>query len=180
MENAQHNFSQGKNPLRPIVWGGAAALLLLPLVAMQFTNEVNWTLSDFVVFGVMLLVACGIYELAVRASSNKVYRLAAGIAVIGVFFQVWAILAVGIIGNESIPANLMFLSIPVVGVVGAILARFKARGMASTLYAMSITQVLIALVAWIVVGANILLMTGLFALLWLIAAGLFRKAAVAE
>ncbi len=39
------------NPWRAAVWCAAAFLLLLPLVAMQFTREVNWTLSDFVVIG---------------------------------------------------------------------------------------------------------------------------------
>jgi hypothetical protein len=153
-------------------------LLLLPLLAMQFTSEVNWTRSDFVIFGIMLLLACITYELAVRASGNKAYRLAAGIAVLGVFFQIWANLAVGIIGNENNPANLMFLIIPAVGVLGAILARFEARGMVRTLNAMAITQVLIALLAWVFAGANILVMTGLFVLLWLTSAALFRKAAL--
>ena len=40
--------------VRWLVWGGAAALLLLPLVAMQFTEEVQWTWHDFVIMGVML------------------------------------------------------------------------------------------------------------------------------
>ena len=42
---------------RLLAWGAAAALLLLPLVAMQFTEEVNWTVFDFLVFGSMLAVA---------------------------------------------------------------------------------------------------------------------------
>ncbi|MDB5696794.1 MAG: hypothetical protein JWN21_2337, partial [Sphingomonas bacterium] len=37
-----------------IVWGGVATLLLIPAIAMQFTAEVNWTASDFVVMGVLL------------------------------------------------------------------------------------------------------------------------------
>ena len=42
-----------------VLWLFAAALLLAPLVAMQFTDEVNWTLSDFLAFGLMLTVALG-------------------------------------------------------------------------------------------------------------------------
>ncbi|MDQ2695792.1 MAG: hypothetical protein M3Z21_10530, partial [Pseudomonadota bacterium] len=49
---------------RIAVWGTAAFLLLLPLAAMQFTNEVNWDETDFIVFGAMLAVACGTCELA--------------------------------------------------------------------------------------------------------------------
>ena len=152
-------------------------MLLLPLVAMQFTSEVNWTLFDFAVFGMMLLAACSAYELAARASGNKAYRLAAGIAVVGVFLQVWANLAVGIIGNENNPANLMFLAIPLVGVLGALLARFKPSGMARTLVAMAITQVLIGITAWAWVGANVLVVTVVFVMIWLMSAGLFRQAA---
>jgi predicted Na+-dependent transporter len=51
---------------RIVIWGTAAFLLLLPLIAMQFTNEVNWDETDFVVFGAMLFGACGVYELAAR------------------------------------------------------------------------------------------------------------------
>lgn len=57
-------------PWRMVGWGAAAFMLLLPLVAMQFTNEVRWTLSDFV-FAAVLIGAVGvIFELTVRASSN--------------------------------------------------------------------------------------------------------------
>ena len=58
------------NTVRKLVWGLAAALWLAPLVAMQFTREVNWTASDFVVFGVMLLLALGAYEVGTRLSSG--------------------------------------------------------------------------------------------------------------
>ena len=72
-------------------------ILLVPLVAMQFTDEVNWTVGDFVVFGAML-AAVGIgFEVALRMISNKLYRIIAGIAIICVFLLVWAELAVGIL-----------------------------------------------------------------------------------
>ena len=65
-----------------LVWGGAAALLALPLVAMRFTREVAWTASDFAVMGAMLFAACGAWELATRASGSLAYRAGAGIATI--------------------------------------------------------------------------------------------------
>ena len=43
------------NRWRPAMWGGAALLLLLPLVAMQFTREVIWDAADFAIFGTMLV-----------------------------------------------------------------------------------------------------------------------------
>ena len=41
--------------LRPVVWGGAALLLLAPWLAMRLTDDVAWTGGDFAVFGAMLL-----------------------------------------------------------------------------------------------------------------------------
>jgi hypothetical protein len=158
------------------VWGAAAALLLLPLIAMQFTAEVNWTPFDFLVFGTMLLAACGFYEMATRVSARKPYRLAAGIAVVGAFLQVWANLAVGIVGNESNPVNLMFFAVPLLGMIGAILVRFDARGLSRTLVLMALTQLLVGLLAWLLSGANVLVFTAFFVGVWLIAARLFQQA----
>ena len=87
------------NRWRTAVWSGAAALLLLPAVAMQFTREVNWDGFDFAVFGAMLLLACGTYELGTRMSRNRHYRAATAIAVVSGFLLVWINLAVGILGN---------------------------------------------------------------------------------
>jgi hypothetical protein len=67
---------------RLIVWAIIVALILLvPLVAMQFTDEVNWTPSDFVVAGVLLFGSALIYELATKNMSKLKNRLAIGIVV---------------------------------------------------------------------------------------------------
>jgi peptidoglycan/LPS O-acetylase OafA/YrhL len=76
-----------------------ALLLLIPLIAMQFTNEVAWTLSDFVIMGILLLgtgLAC---ELVIRNVKKAEYRAAICGAVLVAFFLVWAELAVGIFGT---------------------------------------------------------------------------------
>ena len=39
---------------RIAAWTGAALMLLLPLVAMQFTDEVNWSETDFIVAGALI------------------------------------------------------------------------------------------------------------------------------
>ena len=57
-----------------------AFILLVPLVAMQFTDEVVWTLSDFVVAGVLLFGSVLVYELAGRNTSNAKNRVGVGIA----------------------------------------------------------------------------------------------------
>ena len=78
---------------------GTGLILLIPLVAMQFTNEVNWNVTDFVVAG-MLLMATGLaLDFSVRRFSNTVYRIIAVIIVAAIFFLIWAELAVGIFGT---------------------------------------------------------------------------------
>jgi len=51
-------------------------MLILPFLAMQITNEVNWGITDFVIFGVMLAGVGGTNELATRRTGNIAYRLA--------------------------------------------------------------------------------------------------------
>ena len=111
-------------------WGSAALLLLHPLVAMQFIEGVAWDESDFILFGAMLLAAGGTLELATRISRSNAYRAAIGIAIAASFLLVWINLAVGIIGTENEPANLMFGGVIAVAITGAIIARLRPDGMA--------------------------------------------------
>ena len=74
-------------------------LLLIPLIAMQFTNEVNWTLLDFVVAGVLLLSTGLMCELAIRKINKIKYRIAVCTALLIILLLIWAELAVGIFGT---------------------------------------------------------------------------------
>ena len=76
-----------------------AFLLLIPLIAMQFTNEVNWTLFDFIVAGVLLLGAGLIFDLVIRTTKNIKYQIPISVAVLIILLLVWAELAVGIFGT---------------------------------------------------------------------------------
>jgi hypothetical protein len=76
---------------------GTAGILLIPFVAMQFTEEVQWTLSDFIVMGSIIFVTGLLLDLALR-KAGKYRLLAAGAVLIG-FLWLWAELAVGIFTN---------------------------------------------------------------------------------
>ncbi len=76
-----------------------AFLLLVPFVAMQFTNEVNWTLSDFVAAGVLLLGTGLLCELVIRNVHKIGYRIVICAALLIALLLVWAELAVGIFGT---------------------------------------------------------------------------------
>jgi hypothetical protein len=166
-------------------WVIAALILLLPLGAMQFTDEVVWDESDFAVMAAMLFGACGAYEMAARMTGNIAYRAAVGVAVVAAFILIWINLAVGIIGSEDNPANLMYGGVLAVGILGAFIVRFQPHGMARALAATALAQALVGVIALIAglgpTGVNwpgaIVFLTGFFAVLWLVSAWLFRKAA---
>ena len=71
-------------------------LLLIPLVMMQFTGEVNWTPFDFVVAGALLLGTGLIFDLIIRKTMNTKHRIAISIVLLIIFLLIWAELAVGI------------------------------------------------------------------------------------
>lgn len=85
-----------KNILRIII--GTAAILMIPLVAMQFSDEWDWNLFDFIVIGTLLIGAGLTYEL-VSARANSKYRLPIAIAFAIAVILIWAELAVGLFGT---------------------------------------------------------------------------------
>ncbi|WP_198029940.1 hypothetical protein [Christiangramia salexigens] len=88
-----------KNSRLLIIMLIATTLLLIPLVAMQFTSEVNWTLSDFLVAAVLLFSTGLLCELALRKTRKIKYRLFICVAILVIFLLTWAELAVGIFGT---------------------------------------------------------------------------------
>ena len=159
-------------------------MLLLPFLAMQVTDEVDWDGTDFIVFGAMLVAAGGTFELAARMTGNNAYRAAVGVALAATFILIWINLAVGIIGTEDNRANLMYGGVLAVGIITAVIARFQPHGMARALVATALAQALVAVIA-IFAGLGLpwsgslelLVLNGFFAALWLLSAWLFWKAA---
>ena len=86
-----------KGPLwRVVLWGAIAALLVLPLVAMQFTSEVDWGPEDFA-FAALLLVGAGAaFELAAWKVRDLTGRLVLGAVLLGAVALIWADAAVGV------------------------------------------------------------------------------------
>jgi ABC-type Mn2+/Zn2+ transport system permease subunit len=77
----------------------AALLLLMPLIAMQFTSEVNWTLSDFVIAGILLFGTGLMLELVMRKVKHTGRRIALCAVIILALMVIWVELAVGIFGT---------------------------------------------------------------------------------
>jgi hypothetical protein len=172
------------NPWRIAAWACAGALLLVPLVAMQFTEEVRWDWFDFLFAGVLIGGVGLCFEFLARRSSHWGYRAGAGVALAAAFLLIWVNAAVGIIGSEGNPQNLMFGGVLALGLLGAFVVRFRPLGMARTMVVTALAQLTagtIAIVARMGVTDgpwpwHILVLTGFFAGMWLVSAWLFRKA----
>lgn len=74
-------------------------ILLVPLIAMQFTGEVNWTLGDFIIMGTLLLGTGSVFVLATRRVKKVEHRVVIGIVFAAALLYLWAELAVGIFTN---------------------------------------------------------------------------------
>ena len=175
------NSAQGRTVrLRLIGWAIPVGLLTIPL----FSNW-PWSPADFVVAGVIFAIVGGTFELAVRASGNASYRAGAAIALAAAFLLVWINLAVGIIGNENNPLNLLFFGVIAAALVGSIIARFRAAGMARAMIIVAAIEGLIGITTFILgpgaaepPGAlGLLGLIEFFALMWLLSAWCFRRAA---
>lgn len=87
------------NKTQSIILIAVAMLLLIPFIAMQFTDEVVWTSSDFIVMGGLLLITGFLCEFATRKIKKTEYRITLCIAILAVFLLLWAELAVGVFGT---------------------------------------------------------------------------------
>lgn len=162
------------------------SILMIPLIAMQFTSEVNWSLSDFIIIGIIMFSIGLIYELIARKSDKTVYRAAFGVALVGVFLLLWVNGAVGIIGSEDHPANLMYGAVLIAGILGSFMSRLKSKGMMITLYVMALVQFFVPIFALIIgpVDASwgetgvigVFVLNAFFTMLFVISAMLFRRA----
>ncbi len=82
-----------------IILSVATLLLLTPFIAMQFSEEVNWTLSDFVIAGILLFGTGFLLELTIRKVKKLKYRIMLCAGILLVLFLIWGELAVGIFGT---------------------------------------------------------------------------------
>jgi len=88
-----------KNKNLKIILTAVVILLLIPFIAMQFTDEVSWTIFDFIVMGILLLSTSILCELTIRKVTKIKHRIAICIVILAAFLIIWAELAVGIFGT---------------------------------------------------------------------------------
>lgn len=157
-----------------------ACFLMIPLTAMQFTTEVNWTVFDFIAAWVLLFGAGMTYKLIARRFESSSYRFAVGLAVGTTLLVTWINLAVGIIGSENNPANDLYFGVILVGLTGAVLSRFRPQGLAKTMFAMALAQFLIPIIALMIWRPDfdpgvikVLILNGFFVIMYIGSAMMF-------
>lgn len=163
---------------RIAIWGGAAALMLAPAIAARLTDEMAWDPADFLLVAIMLAAACGAWELAMRKTKNWTYSAAAIVAAGAALLLFLVNGAVGFIGSEDNPVNLLFFGVITLALGGAIIVRFEARAMARTMAVTAGAQVVAAALAVAMVPdlRGFLLGTAMFVPMWLLSSWLFARA----
>ena len=165
---------------RIAAWTGAGLVLLIPLIAMRFTNQVQWTGSDFVFAGVMLTFLVGAFELVVRLSGDWAFRAGIVVAALATFLMVWIQGAVGLVGNEGDAINLLFFLPLLIGAAGLFIADFRARGLARAFAAMALVQAATMAVGYLVTGDADVVLLSFWLVAWSLSAWLFGMASRRE
>lgn len=82
-----------------VIYSAVAVILSIPLIAMQFTNEVNWTASDFLIMGVLLFATAFAVDLVLKKVKTFKSRLILVLGIVALLMIIWAEMAVGIFGS---------------------------------------------------------------------------------
>jgi len=172
-----------RNWWRVVRWSAAAGMLCVPAVAMRFPGSgFDRSASDFVIMCGLFAVILGAYEFLASRAPSIAYRAASVLTTLGMFLLIWMNMAAGIIGNENNDSNLMFAGVIAIIVGGACVAKFRPAGMSNALFAAAAVQLLIGATAlFLDLGTDgrgwprdVIVLTGFFCGLWVVAGTLFR------
>jgi hypothetical protein len=166
-----------------------AALLAIPLLAMLLklgvpdpgsgtADGISWGPMDFAIVGVLVLGAGLLYEYASARAGTVAHRAAVAVAVAAGLALVWVNLAVGMIGDEGNPANLMYVLVLAVALVGAAVARFEPREASLAMFATAAAHVVVVVIALAAGLGPTLPADAFFIGAWVVSGLLFRQARV--
>lgn len=187
-ENMTH-LMQSNDVIR---WGRwvlvTAAVLAVPALAMAFNlsfpdpgsgrDGVNWGPIDFALIGILVLGAGLLYEYASSQGRSVARRAAIGIAVLAGLGLVWVNLAVGFMDVEA--ANLMYVLVLIVALIGAAIGRFEPRHAANAMFAAAAVHLAVALIGLLANLGPTLPADAFWIAGWVASGLLFRRAAVAS
>jgi peptidoglycan/LPS O-acetylase OafA/YrhL len=178
-ENMKHMPQLGKTMLRVAL--GALAVWMAPLIASQFVEDWHWGVGGFARAYVLFFLVGMAIALVARRMRVWSYKAGAGVALAAGFALAWSTMVQ--VADSGHPERLWYHSVLVVGAIGACLARLKASGLASTLFAMAATLALITLIlpsgAPPDLARRMAIGHGVFVVLFTASGFLFRHASVA-
>jgi hypothetical protein len=172
------------------LWKGpaliTALILLIPLLRNLFVQGWNWDLRGFVFVGCVgtLLFGAGLtYQMITRNLGTPAYRAAVGVALVAAFLLFWGNWVQA--ADDVNPAAVMYFTVPLVGIIGATIARFRPDGMARALFVTALAQALVLLIALMIRDPQVTPWTSavlrgfgvnaFFAMLFVASALLFRR-----
>ena len=176
---------------RTSLWKGpalfTALLLSIPLLRSLFASGWDWDVRVFLLVGAVatLLFSMGLaFQMVIRNLGTSVHRAAVAVALVAALLLVWMNFVQAADGVN--PAAMMYLSVPLVGIIAAALARFRPDGMARALFVTALTQALVLAMMlmtrnpqapWTAAGLRGFGGNALFLMLFVGSAFLFRTAA---
>lgn len=119
----------------------AALILAIPALGNRFVDGWHWQLRAFVVVGTLVFGVALAYQLATRNRETFAYRLALGIALVAALLLVWVNFVQAADGAN--PYGLIHLAVPVIAILGAVIARLRPTGMTRALFATALAQALV-------------------------------------
>ncbi|HET9429149.1 MAG TPA: hypothetical protein VFO69_12395 [Allosphingosinicella sp.] len=156
--------------------GLVAALMIMPVIVLRAIAGHEWDPGDVVFLGILFAGITIALEVAARIPDRRAYGAGLGLAVLAGLAQIWVNLAVGIIGSEDNPINLIYAAVIAVAVIAAVSFGLRAEGMAKAMVAAALAQSATFLVAFAAGFGFTGPITIFFVSLWLISAWLFRRA----
>jgi hypothetical protein len=186
----RENMTQLMDTNNVIRWGRwvlvTAALLAVPALAMAFnigvpdpgsgTGGLNWGPMDFATMGVLILGAGLLFEYASSRGVSVAHKAAVGIAVLAGLGLIWVNLAVGMMDVE--PANLMYVLVLFVALVGAAIGRFEPREASIAMFATAGAHAVVAAIGLIANLGPTLPADAFWVAGWVASALLFRRASL--
>jgi hypothetical protein len=164
-----------------------AAVLAVPAVLMAFNlaipdpgsatqDGVNWGPMDFAVMGVLVFGSGLLFEYASSRARSTPHRAAVAIAVLAGFGLIWVNLAVGFMDVEN--ANLMYVLVLFVALIGAAIGRFEPRHAAMAMFATAAAHAVVAVIGLVANLGPTLLADAFWIAGWIVSGLLFRQASL--
>ena len=136
---------------RRSIWKGpalfTALILSIPLLRSLFASGWDWDVRVFLLVGAVgtLLFSMGLAcQMVIRNLGTSVYRVAVAVALMAALLLVWGNFVQA--ADDVNPAAMMYLSVPLAGIIAASMARFRPNGMARALFVTALAQALVLVI----------------------------------